>query len=256
MIIEELYPKILVFRNALKNTEDFLNEILLSEKYVDPWHQWYTLGNQTLFKKYPNFIFSSFPSDKEWKNSCNLSDNEFAKNVANIFYECTKIYVDKYNIKIDNWNHGNPTICSHYPKEADSILAMQYHTDFIISQTNNPGYKHSITCNLYINDDYEGGEVIYKIFKDENNYDEIKYKPKSGDAVVFLSTPPYFHGVRKNQIKDKYFIRMFWGYDYRGSEEWLQNQDKYGKEVWERMEKERVDFENKSSMWMKGHKED
>ena len=52
---------------------------------------------------------------------------------------------------------------------------------------------------------------------------------------------------------DKYFIRMFWGYDYEGSPEWLENEKKHGVEEWAEIERNRVDAENKSSMWMKGH---
>lgn len=256
MIEEEIYPKIMVFHNAIKNTEGFLDEILNIQKYVEPWHKWYTLGNQTLFLDYPNFHFQSFPSQDEWDTELNNTTNPLAKYIANIFFSCTKRYVEKHEIIIDNWIHGNPTICSHSPKENSRELAMQYHTDFIMSEANNPGYKHSITCNMYVNDDYDGGEVVYRIFKNETEYEKITYKPKAGDAVVFLSTPPYFHGVRKNQITDKYFIRMFWGYDYPGSKDWLDNKEKFGEESWAKMEKERVDFENKSSMWMKGHLED
>jgi len=257
MIAEEIYPKVMVFHNALNDPEEFLNKITIDQRYVEPWRSWYTLGNQTLFLNYPNFEFNSFPLQKEWESKSNQSDNTLARYVSNIFFSCTKQYVEKYQILQQNWVHGIPAICSHFPKENTKNLAMQYHTDFIMSQSENPGYKHSLTCNVYINDDYEGGEVSYKIFKDEHTYDLFSYKPKKGDVVVFPSTAPYFHGVKNTLNNDKYFIRMFWGYNFSGSKKWLENELKYGKELWEAMEKERIDKENKSSMWMKGHlKED
>jgi hypothetical protein len=257
MIKKEIYPKIMVFHNAIENTEDFLDEILNKKRYVEPWHEWYTLGSQTLFLEYPHFYFKSFPSQIEWDNQLNKITNPLAKYIANVFFSCTKQYVEENQIVLDNWVHGAPTICSHSPKEDTDSLAMQYHTDFIMSQSENPGYKHSLTCTIYINENYDGGEISYKIFKDNENYELFTYKPKSGDAIVFPSTEPYFHGVKKALKSDKYFIRMFWGYDFIGSESWLINEKKHGKDQWMKMEKERIDKENKSSMWMKGHlKED
>lgn len=256
MIAEEIYPKVMVFHNALENPEGFLDEITNRQTYVEPWHEWYTMGNQTLFLDYPYFEFNSFPSQEEWNYQLNKSSNDLAKNIANIFFSCTSEYIDKYNMNSENWVHGIPTICSHFAKEKTGELAMQYHTDFIMSQSENPGYKHFITCNIYINDDYDGGEVSYKIFKEDESYDLFSYKPQKGDVVVFPSAPPYFHGVKKTLSGEKYFIRMFWGYNYGGSEQWLLNQQKYGEEEWARMEKERYDRENKSSMWMKGHLEE
>jgi hypothetical protein len=46
---------------------------------------------------------------------------------------------------------------------------------------------------------------------------------------------------------------MFWGYNYEGSAKWLADEQLHGAETWAKMEKQRIDFENKSSMWMKGH---
>lgn len=253
MILEEIYPKVIVFHNAIEDPDGFLNEITTRQRYVEPWHDWYTFGSQTLFLEYPYFNFKAFPSQNEWDVELDKISNPLAKYIANIFFSCTKQYVDKYKIVNNNWIHGIPTICSHSPKEETKDLAMQYHTDFIMSQSENPGYKHSLTCNIYINDDYDGGEISYKIFKDEENYESFTYKPQKGDVLVFPSTPPYFHGVKKTLKNEKYFIRMFWGYDYNGSENWLLNEKRYGKELWEVMEKERIDKENKSSMWMKGH---
>jgi hypothetical protein len=260
MIVEELYPQILVFHDALEDPKNFLETITNPNEFVEPWHDWYTLGKQTMFKNYPYFNFNNFPSEEEWLSSCNQSDNDLAKYIANIFYKCTKYYVDKYNVDIENWNHGMPTICSHKGSEieepgSEKTLAMQYHTDFVMSQKDNPGFKHWITCNLYINDEYDGGEVSYKLFKDDGTYDLLKYKPKAGDAVVFPSHEPYYHGVKKTKNGEKFFIRMFWGYNYSGSKEWLENKNKYG-DAWEQMEKERIKKENMSSLWMKGHIEE
>jgi hypothetical protein len=105
---------------------------------------------------------------------------------------------------------------------------------------------------IYLNDDYEGGEVAFKVFKDDVDFDYFIYKPKAGDVLVLPAHPPYYHGVHAAKINQKVFIRLFWGYEYAGSEEWLANQNKYGEEVWGEMEKQRLDEEFKSAKWSKG----
>lgn len=256
MDLEIIYPQIYVFHNALTNTDEFINDITGSEEFVDPWHDWYTLGKQTLFKNYPGGITEQFPTLEQWQERYNSCNNSLAIKIANIFYETTKKFVEDNNILIPSWNHGSPTICSHFAKSKDNLLAMQYHTDFIMAKKENPGYKHWITCCIYINDDYDGGDLSFKIFKDDGSYDLVNYKPKAGDAVIFPSASPYFHGVKKARNKEKYFIRMFWGYDSEGSPEWLANQEKYGKEAWESMEEKRTKHEYDTSFWMRGFVEE
>ena len=96
-------------------------------------------------------------------------------------------------------------------------------------------YPRTISMSFYLNDNYENGEICFKI---KNHY--ISHKPKKGDVIVFPSKSPYFHAVRKASGSDRYMIRSFWQYDYSGSDEWLKNQKKHGKEEWYKMEKDRI----------------
>jgi hypothetical protein len=104
---------------------------------------------------------------------------------------------------------------------------------------------------MYLNDDYDGGEVSFKVFQDESNdpdaeYVRHMYKPESGDVTIFPSRAPYYHGVRSVHNGIKYFIRSFYMYDYDGSEEWHANKNKYGEELWRQMEVERQKADMKS----------
>jgi hypothetical protein len=248
---KELYPRVMVFENAIENPKEFLKQIINSE-HVRPWEPWYTLGKQTFFTQYPHIKTEKFPTKQQWDEVFGTNTNPLAKQTSDLFYECTNQYVQKYGVDIQNWSHGAPYLLTHEAKTPDKVLAMQYHTDFIMSQTNNPGYKHWLTCLVYVNDDYEGGEIAFKVFKNDDDYDHFVYKPKAGDVLICPAHPPYYHGVHRTKTNYKAFIRLFWGYDYEGSPEWLANQEKYGKEEWDRMEKERLDIEFRTSKWMKG----
>ncbi len=81
------------------------------------------------------------------------------------------------------------------------------------------------------------------------NYNDSYYKPKAGDVLVFPAGDPnylsepgelYRHGVRKTYGKPKYFIRNHWQRFYEGSEEWLKQEQIYGKDAWAEIERGRI----------------
>jgi hypothetical protein len=253
---EELYPKVIVFHNAIDDIDKFSEMIQDGSEFVFPWTDWYDLGKETNFTHYGHIATEKFPSPEEWAEKFDKLTNIPAKQALSIFYNCTKEYVEKYNVDIPNWVHPAPYILCHLSKNNDRYLTMQYHTDFVMSKTENPGFKFWITGLLYVNDDYEGGELAFKIFKNENevidgdDFEHFSYKPKAGDFLVMPAHHPFYHGVKKTTTNKKLFIRMFWGYDYQGSEEWLAKEQEYGKEIWATMEKERI--ERETGKWMRG----
>jgi hypothetical protein len=122
-------------------------------------------------------------------------------------------------------------------------MTMLYHTDHITSQKDMPGDKFSITCTMYINDDYEGGDIEFYV---DGNL--INHKPQAGDILVFPSTEPYFHGVKTINTNEKFFVRNFIMTPHNGTEEWLANQRKFGAYRWAKMEQERIDHDDKRNM--------
>jgi predicted 2-oxoglutarate/Fe(II)-dependent dioxygenase YbiX len=122
-------------------------------------------------------------------------------------------------------------------------MTMQYHTDYIIGEKDMPGPKFFLTTTMYINDDYDGGDVEF--FVDDKYY---PYKPEAGDILIFPSTEPYYHGVKTIKNGNKFFIRNFIQYYYEGSEEWLKNQRYFGAVNWMKKETERLEKETRSNM--------
>ena len=148
-------------------------------------------------------------------------------------------------IELDNWKFNPPNICMYEPDSGVSdLIAMHYHTDYRQAAASAPGDKFAITCTMYLNDNYDGGEILFKIYA--NGKDEpplyISYKPKAGDIVIFPSGEPYYHAVNLVKNGEKYFVRSFWQYEFYGTPEWQENEKKFGKKVWSEIEEEREWF--------------
>jgi hypothetical protein len=238
-----IYPKINVYKNVFNDVDSFLEK----SKKLTSWDSWYTFGEMTALAE-KVLEFDNFPTRNEFINSRDweINENEFEKQikktlsieVGEIFYDVTSHFLKMYpETSLPNYYKQSASI-NKYIKNGEGVSKnyfMNYHTDFVQAEKEVPGNKFGITTTFYLNDDYEDGEICFKI-----NDEFISYKPKKGDVIVFPSRPPYYHGVKKAFGNDRYMIRSFWQYKYEGSKEWLDNQKKYGKDLWAQMEKERI----------------
>lgn len=236
----KLYPKVYVYRNVFDNVDEFLEQ---SKKCVI-WEKWYTFGNMLSLQESP-IKFNNFPSKEEYiskrswqtENENDVIRSILTKQLGEIFYDVTNDFLLRNpDCSLPNWVK-NPASVNQYIDGAgvSENYAMNYHTDFVQSESEIPGQKFGITTTFYLNDDYEDGEICFKI-----NDHYISHKPQKGDVIVFPSMPPYYHAVRKSNGNDRYMIRSFWQFDYEGSEEWLKKQQEFGKETWDLMEQERI----------------
>lgn len=237
---EIIYPKIHVYRNTFNDVDSFLEKA----KKQEGWEKWYTFGSMLPLME-RQVSFDHFPTKEEYDEARSwgpiTDQSELTKEVGDIFFDVTNHYVDYYKeeVSLPNYIKGSASI-NIYENDAgvSENYAMNYHTDFIVPLKENPGIKFGITTTFYLNDNYENGEICFKI-----NDDYISHKPQAGDVIVFPSRDPYMHAVRKSSGASRYMIRSFWQYEYEGSEAWHLNANKYGKELWEQMEKERFDVE-------------
>lgn len=85
--------------------------------------------------------------------------------------------------------------------EKDTTLS--WHSDFSPEMDIN----YSVTMNSYLNSDYEGGEIVFKLWYDENNETEevCRYKPEAGDILLFPSSTPFLHRVSSLKQGKRYF---------------------------------------------------
>lgn len=78
-----------------------------------------------------------------------------------------------------------------------------------------PGFKEPIysnwrdawdgylACNIYLNDDYKGGEVYFP----EREYFTIK--PKANSLVMWPGNKHFIHGIKKTKITSRYVYGLF-----------------------------------------------
>jgi hypothetical protein len=251
----EIYPRVIVYKNALPEWEKYLNLLKQSENedpkyFFEKWDDWYGLGtmmNLPMRNRYVSYDLTS-------EDSYELLQKEFLENLTEAYYKCTEDYVVSHQISLPNWVNNGISICKYFVTPPHTDMAMSYHTDYRGFDSESPGKKFAITCTIYLNDDYEGGGLS---FLQEETGDVIDYKPEAGDIVVFPSGDPvtgtshFFHGVDKVGNSEKYFIRCFWSYEHPGTKEWHDNFNKYGEKEWAAMDTARMKKEIKSGMWHK-----
>ena len=250
--IQKINESVWVFKNAIKNSEDFIAYFENNKE----WKDWFTFGKVTDGDSLGTQSFENFPTPEEWEGSKKYGEtglgesNYFENQIQDLFYYSTKLYVESNNISLDNWVCDGWNVAKYIPNlEKHPDYAMMHHTDFQREFTYNPGLKFGITAVCYLNEGYDGGEVMFR-FLDENDPSIIKedyiYKPQNGDIVVFPSGPPHYHGVKAITSGQKYIIRNYWRYQYPGHHLWLKLQEKYGEDVWRQLEDERLKFNRNS----------
>lgn len=246
-----LYPRIHVYRNLI-NDPNSLVEILKesefnpgSSKVFTEWIPWARFGTYLNQTPIPEYIMYSTP--EEDRDEKFYKEYQHAENILNAFYTATNHFLNIYNEKRgSDWIVMGPSYSRYFydndPNSSENV--MMHHTDFVKIEQDMPGNKFILTCTMYLNDDYDGGDLDFII-----KNDHFTYKPKAGDVLVFPSSHPnilsegkmYLHAVKKVEKKDKYLIRCFYQVPHEGSVRWLENQKKYGEDAWAEMEKKRIE---------------
>lgn len=261
--VEEIYPYIYVYKNIFKDIDKsykILTDSLIEkeDRLFSEWSQWSIFG-QYMSPLIPSFQF--LPHDKYGnlkniiaKTPTQQDQKNFAIEMMDNFHLVIEDYIKRHNLDIDFnkttrdddnnlipiWRWSGGSIGMYHISTDSDKHGMRYHSDYQREKANSPGHKFVITCTIYFNDDYEGGEVDFAMGKKL-----VLYKPKAGDMLVFPSGHPdylteegmsYLHGVMPAYNKNKFLARLYIQKYEKGNEEWYANEKKYGKEVWASMQ--------------------
>ena len=269
-------PLVRVYKNLLPDV-GFLYEILKDgevspDKYISykGWWRWHELGKQ--LQPDMNELNKRLTDDGRYPEE-EVEQARTERAVQDMIMKAFDDAIDDYCSYhgIDDKTGWFPDGPSYYkyehelpaPSRPFPTFSMNYHTDYTEPLKGNPGKKEILTCTMYPNDDYEGGEIIYNIEKDlrppyfdrkERFSDDepqiasgIVYKPSAGDVVVFPAGHPdyspggyYFHSVSKVTSGYKYFITIFASHMYEGDETFREGLEEYGPELWEWLELRRL----------------
>ena len=111
--------------------------------------------------------------------------SSFTDGVKTLVGRCEKLVEHHFNVEckqhsIDFLHYPNGT---HYWPHIDG----QYLEGTFVRRSN---VNRDITCVVYLNDDYEGGEIHFPFFS-------IEKKPNAGDILMYPGSWQYLHGVNK-----------------------------------------------------------
>lgn len=252
MIKKILMPKVAVYRNVIEDIDEVFKVIKESKSshdenfFISPWEAWQDTGLMTKIN------FANDNIHEILKTKIGKSQHDSIIKLEDAFWPVIEDYIAEWKDQegwpyIKNWTikrgdssteliQTDQNLLMYYPN-LNKRLAMMYHTDHHQYDADSKGWKLFITVTVYLNDDYEGGELS---FINEKNKEIIYFKPKAGDITVFPSMLPYFHGVEPISSGEKYLSRSFAALYYEGSDDWKKKCEEYGEDNFINMEKERI----------------
>lgn len=187
----EQFGKIHYYKNVIQDPDYLINLIESSDEYltdntsIPKWQEWSASGD----------IPYVFGYQKRFKEDVDLDKTPDIRRINNILKEAivesSNLYADAYQINIGELM---PISISKY----STTKSMGPHVDDY-----EDGEDPNISVVLYLNDNYEGGELY---FKDQ----DVLIKPQAGSIVIFPSVKPYYHESLPVKSGTKYMSPGFW----------------------------------------------
>lgn len=254
---KEIYPKIFVYTNLFPDHQNLHKIMQRSEDesqgkgVYHKWTDWFIFGrycSSRSSKPIIEDIKQSFKDGIEY--DFDLYDQEILlySRLNEAVIAAISNYVTVNDVPLPKNSYISDQNIARYNPGVDTGegKAMQYHTDYGIGEWYWPGEKFLLTATTYMNDDYEGGELMFSI-----GSGVFKYKPNAGEIVVFPSGSPlypggepYFHGVGGIRKNSKSLVRMYLKHVAKGEKRWYDGEEKYGKDEWYKIAKERAEGHN------------
>lgn len=211
-------PQIVIYKKAINFSDkviDLINKNL-DNSVFGKWEQWYDQGlrmssilNKTLPQITEDYIMlENIANVFEYIISDYINDFGSEKYIWPKFIkDCSLIQKNKDYYEIDFFKYDYKKLKNKYID--DEELLLEYHVDEFDFNVIEYKRKNIITINMYLNDNYEGGEVC--MYNDINKK-IYKYKPKAGDVLIMPSGIPFYHAVKRFYKEDRYFCRTFVSY--------------------------------------------
>jgi hypothetical protein len=191
--LEVFADKIFYYKNVIVNCKELVD--LLEQ--IQP-----TLGEGNLLTQWEHWTASD---DKDfhlgWKMSTNSKMYDVAtvdaKLIYDIFYT-SLLFVGNDYARKNGLGISKPSALS-ISKYAEGSSMGEHVDDY----GDNPRVKPIMSAVLYLNDEYEGGELHFE-------YQGVTIKPEAGSVVIFPSVEPFYHESRPIVSGNKYMCPAFW----------------------------------------------
>lgn len=228
MFKKELVPGVFLYRNDLFDHEEVLKELGTDTFNQFFWEAW---DDHAMKKHFDNPRVYNFTINDEKANSLinsildfyDMCFSDYLQNQDN--HKFLPPYIE-HAYPHKNWKNYSINMFKVFPAEENleyiPDVALNYHIDANPNSIGiESGERRTITANLYLNDDYENGEIIFLYGNDVssmNNKDNLKllkYKPKAGDVLVYPSAYPFAHATTFAVGNNRYLLNCMldWNYD-------------------------------------------
>lgn len=194
MHLDILESEIYLYNSVIPNVDELIFEIEDTDYFLNEntslskWKDWYASGDAKVQYGWQKNLKRS-NSQEEIDLKCNFVFDT----ISNAFNECIFDYINRKSMS-EPFNGVNKFVINKYMPGAE----MGPHTD-----SYNGVAQEVRSVLLYLNDDYEGGEIEFP------NHG-IKIKPKAGSILIFPPLPPYTHIAHVVKSNNKWFVPGFW----------------------------------------------
>jgi hypothetical protein len=170
------------------------------------------LNGQTQFRWGGAYVTSSSEVDLQARNAKDFKFNSKGlgpRNPENAeLYDMHESIFQAVKTCVDDYGHTWGVGIQSY--EAFNFVKYEgAGTHFKIHADHGPTYVTTISIVVYLNDNYEGGEIWFP------RMDNLSIKPKAGDIVVFPSTYIYEHASQDMISGNKYAVVIMSDYNDR-----------------------------------------
>lgn len=199
--IERPEENIVYFKGVIKNYQEIIDAIeSLSNDAITEWRPWNGHGTDTRYgdiKDVRKDKIVEINSDKDRAKAA------FAVTcLTSKMAECAIEYANIFNIDREALYYAVSLLTDPRTtmgiNKYDEGAFMGSHVDF-----NEDNYYLAYTIVVYLNDDYEGGELYF-------NELDITIKPEAGSIIMYPSSAPYSHQSLKVLKGRKMLITHHW----------------------------------------------
>lgn len=183
-----------IYQNAIPK-EDVMKHIETLERCLNidhPTYKWYeakvTNSNQPIKKARDCSDFKFKPENLGPRNELNAELLDMHKAVYDIVKSCVDDYCAYWGINVI------------YYEAFNFVKYISPGQEFKIHADHGPAYNTTVSIVVYLNDDYEGGEIYFP------RLDKLSYKPKMGDIAIFPSNYIYEHASLPMKSGTKYCV--------------------------------------------------